>query len=133
MYGDTVASRETVVHLPAPITQPHAVIALAVYLPSALKAACCIDDSSLAIRHHNFGFPPLSAEASGISVEIPCKGNTRPSHRKRPVRQTLRYLTSPPGCLGEGSSSLSARDRVLSSEEGCSENNSGFRRCSGDG
>ena len=84
MYGDTVASRETVVHLPAPITQPHAVIALAVYLLSALKAACCIDDSSLAIRHHNFGFPPLSAEASGIS-------------------------------------SLSARDRVLSSEEGCSE------------
>jgi len=40
----------------------------------------------------------------------------RPSHRKTPVCQNLRYLTSSPGGPGEGIVSLNARDRTLPSE-----------------
>jgi len=87
---------------PSPITQPHAIIALAVYLPSALKTACCIDDLPPAVRHHDLGFPPLSTEASSVSIEIPCEGNMRPSHRKKACSSNPEIPNQSPGVSRRG-------------------------------
>jgi len=69
---------------------------------------------------NDFSFPSFFADVSGVSTKVPCEEDTRPSRRKNTCPLSYEIPDQFPGGLGENVVSLSAKDRALPSEEGCS-------------